>query len=184
MVYLFLAEGFETIEALTVVDMLRRAKIDITTVSITDSLDVKSSQGVPVKADEILSNVKDKEAEFLVLPGGMPGTTNLRANATLMDMVTKQNDAGKYVAAICAAPAVIFCELGITKGMNSTCYPSYNDKLEEEGVNLIKLPAVVDSNVITGMGMGTAIEFSYEIIKELRNKELADQILDSICFYK
>jgi 4-methyl-5(b-hydroxyethyl)-thiazole monophosphate biosynthesis len=68
--------------------------------------------------------------------------------------------------------------------MNSTCYPSYNDKLEEEGVNLIKLPAVVDGNVITGMGMGTAIEFSYEIIKELRNKELADQILDSICFYK
>ncbi len=184
MVYLFLAEGFETIEALTVVDMLRRAGIDITTVSITDSLEVKSAHGIVVKADELLSNVKDNDSECLVLPGGMPGTNNLRANDTLMDMVIKQNEAGKYVAAICAAPAVIFSELGITKGKNSTCYPSFNDKLEDEGVNLIKLPAVVDGNVITGMGMGTAIEFSHAIIKELKGKEIADKILDSICFYK
>ena len=184
MVYLFLAEGFETIEALTVVDMLRRAGIDITTVSITDSLEVKSAHGIVVKADELLSNVKDNDSECLVLPGGMPGTNNLRANDTLMDMVIKQNEAGKYVAAICAAPAVIFSELGITKGKNSTCYPSFNDKLEDEGGNLIKLPAVVDGNVITGMGMGTAIEFSHAIIKELKGKEIADKILDSICFYK
>ncbi len=184
MVYLFLAEGFETIEALTVVDMLRRAKIDITTVSITDDLDVVSSQGVSVKADKLLKDIKDDASECYVLPGGMPGTANLRACDTLMDMVVKQNDAGKYIAAICAAPALVFSDLGLTKGRNSTCYPSFNDKLLEEGVNLVSEPAVVDGNIITGKGMGTAIAFAHAIIKELRDEALADKILDSICFDK
>ncbi len=182
MVYLFLADGFETIEALTVVDMLRRAKIDIETVSINQTKEVKSAHNIIVMADKLLDEIKSNDAECYVLPGGIPGTPNLRANETLMSMVKKQNEAGKYIAAICAAPAMILADLGITIGKKSTVYPSFNDEVKNAGVNLITDPAVVDGNIITGQGMGTAVQFSKAIISELRDKDLAEQISDSICF--
>ncbi len=181
MVYLFLAEGFETIEALTVVDMLRRAEIDIKTVSVMDSLEVVSAHRILVKADVMIDDIIEQPADMYVLPGGIPGTPNLRANKTLMDMIKKQYEADGYVAAICAAPG-IFSELGFLKGRSATCYPSFEEQLKSEGADVTRLPAVTDGNVITGRGMGTAISFSSAIITALKGSEMAEKIEGAIVY--
>lgn len=184
MVYLFLADGFETIEALTVVDMVRRAKIDIETVSIQETKQVVSAHQIPVTADRVLDDVVDQDADMYVFPGGMPGTTNLRANETLMGMLQKQRDANKYIAAICAAPALIFENMGYLKGKKATCYPSFDDQLKNGGVDWSPEGAVIDGNIITGRGMGTAIDFASAIISVLASKEKAKEIEDSIVYKK
>lgn len=181
MVYIFLADGFETIEALTVVDMLRRAQIDCQTVSIQPTKEVTSAQKICVQADVMLSDMKDCEADMYVLPGGIPGTPNLRANDTVMTLIKKQYEAKKYVAAICAAPG-IFSELGFLKGRNAICYPSFEEQLEREGALLKREGAVTDAHVITGRGMGTAIDFGAAIITALAGKEAAQRIMDSVCY--
>lgn len=184
MVYLFLADGFETIEALTVVDMVRRAKIDIETVSIMDTKQVVSAHQIPVTADRMLGEVVDQEADMYVFPGGIPGTPNLRANETLMEMLQKQYDADKYIAAICAAPALIFENLGYLKGKKATCYPSFDEQLVSGGVELNPVGAVIDGNIITGRAMGTAIDFASAIISVLDSKEKAQEIEDAIVYKK
>lgn len=181
MVYIFLADGFETIEALTVVDMLRRADIDIQTVSMQADLTVTSAHKIPVTADVMLADVVEQEADMYVLPGGIPGTPNLRASNVLMQMLTKQYREGKYIAAICAAPG-IFSELGFLKGKRAICYPSFEEQLVQEGAILTKEPAVVDGHVITGRGMGTAIEFASTIITALRDEKTAEKIKEAIVY--
>lgn len=181
MVYLFLADGFETVEALTVVDMLRRAGIDCQTVSIQQTREVTSAQKICVQADVMLSDMKDSEALMYVLPGGIPGTPNLRANDTVMGLIKRQYEAGKFVAAICAAPG-IFSELGFLKGRKAICYPSFEEQLEREGAVLVREGAVRDANVITGRGMGTAIDFGAAIITVLVGEETARKIMDSVCY--
>jgi 4-methyl-5(b-hydroxyethyl)-thiazole monophosphate biosynthesis len=181
MVYLFLADGFETIEALTVVDMLRRARIDIQTVSMNETKTVTSSHKIAVEADVLLADVEQQPADMYVLPGGIPGTPNLRANETLMNMITKQYEAGGYIAAICAAPG-IFSELGFLRGRRATCYPSFEEQLVSEGAELTGAPAVTDGNVITGRGMGCSIAFASEIITALDSAETAQRIKDAIVY--
>lgn len=181
MVYIFLADGFETIEALTVVDMLRRAGIDCQTVSIQQTKEVTSAQKISVQADVLLADMKDCEADMYVLPGGIPGTPNLRANDTVMALVKKQYEADKFVAAICAAPG-IFSELGFLKGRHAICYPSFEEQLEREGANLVREGAVRDGHVITGRGMGTAIDFGAAIITALAGEEAARKVMDSVCY--
>lgn len=183
MVYIFLADGFETIEALTVVDMLRRAGIDCQTVSIMQTREVITAHKISVQADVMLADMKDKEAEMYVLPGGLPGTPNLRANDTVMELIKKQYDAGKFVAAICAAPG-IFSELGFLKGRKAICYPSFEEQLEREGAVLVREGAVTDAHVITGRGMGTAIDFGAAIITALAGKEAAKTVMDSVCYHQ
>ncbi|MDD5948946.1 MAG: DJ-1/PfpI family protein [Lachnospiraceae bacterium] len=181
MVYIFLADGFETIEALTVVDMLRRAGIGIQTVSMQADTTVTSAHKIAVQADVMLSDVTEQEAEMYVLPGGIPGTPNLRSSDTLMQMLEKQYKEGKYIAAICAAPG-IFSELGFLKGRHAICYPSYEEQLEQEGAFLVREGAVVDGNVITGRGMGTAIDFAAAIITVLKDGDTADAIKKAIVY--
>lgn len=157
---IFLAEGFEEIEALTVVDICRRCGLEIDMVSITADSAVKSSHGVSVLADKTFSEVDFSEYEMLVLPGGMPGTKNLEAHEGLMAQVDAFYAEGKYIAAICAAPS-IFGHRGILKGRRACCYPSFESHLE--GADVTSGPVEISDHVITSRGMGTAIEFGLAI---------------------
>lgn len=178
-VYLFLAEGFEEIEALTVVDLLRRAEITITTVSIqTDKL-VKGAHGISVLADSIFEADLYQDGDMLVLPGGQPGTNRLMAHAGIRDLLFDYRNAGKKLAAICAAPSVLGMN-GLLKGKKATCFPGYEDKLL--GAQVVKDKVVVDGNIITGKGFGTSIDFALAIITEFMGTEVAGELAKSIQF--
>ncbi len=178
-VLIFLAEGHEEIEALTVVDLLRRAKIDIDTVSITGNRQVTGSHGITTTADKLIEEADFASADMLVLPGGMPGTLNLEACQLLMEQVHAFNDAGKYIAAICAAPTV-FGRAGLLKGKKACCYPDMEGDLLEAEVSYDDVN--VAGNVITSRGMGTAIEFGLTIIEVFQGKEAADAMAAKIVY--
>ena len=129
-VYILVADGFEEIEGLTVVDLLRRARIDIKMVSITDTLKVVTSHNIEIRADVLLSDIINETelADMLVLPGGMKGTNNLKASSEVDSIIRKYREAGKYLAAICAAPTV-YGEKGLLEGKKATCYPGLEDGL-------------------------------------------------------
>lgn len=172
-VYVFLAEGFEEIEALMVVDLLRRAKIDVSLVSIMEDLYVTSSRRVTVKADMLFKDI-DSSATMVVLPGGLPGMTNLKAHSELMDMVRKfAASTDKYVAAICAAPSILG-DLGLVDGKSVTSYPGYDDSFKNS--NYVTDRVCVDGNIITSRGMGTTMDFGLKLIEILANKDLADTV--------
>ena len=160
--YVFLAEGFEEIEALTVVDILRRDNILTETVSITKSKEVTGSHMITVKADRTIDEIDTKDAAMLILPGGMPGTVNLKDCDKLVNMLKEFNNTNRHIAAICAAPTV-FGELGFLEGKTATCYPGMEKQLL--GAKLSTNEVVTDGNITTSRGMGTAIAFALEIIK-------------------
>lgn len=176
---IFLATGFEEIEGLMVVDLLRRAKLDIQTVSITGDIMVTGSHGITVKADTLIENVDFSKADALVLPGGMPGTRNLQAHSLLNEELKKANEAGKLLCAICAAPLVLGTN-HILEGKNACCYPGFEEELLGAITN--ENPVTHDGNTITSRGLGTAIAFAGEIIATLSSKENADQVLESIIY--
>ncbi len=180
MVYLFLADGFEEIEGLTVVDLLRRAEIKITMVSVTGNLKIAGSHNIKVEADGLFEDYDYKDAELLVLPGGMPGTKNLGAHKELVELLKKFRTEDKALAAICAAPSVLG-ENGLLQGKKVTCFPGFEEKLI--GAKATGARAVTDGNIITGKGMGTAIEFSLEIIRFLANNETAERIGKTIQYF-
>lgn len=176
---IFLATGFEEIEGLMVVDLLRRAKLDIQTVSITGDIMVTGSHGITVKADTLIEDVDFSKADALVLPGGMPGTRNLQAHSLLNEELKKANEAGKLLCAICAAPLVLGTN-HILEGKNACCYPGFEEELLGAITN--ENPVTHDGNTITSRGLGTAIAFAAEIITTLSSKETADQVLESIIY--
>lgn len=176
---IFLAEGMEEIEALTVVDICRRAKIDIQTVSITEEPWVTGSHQIKVQTDMVLSEVNFEEVDMIVLPGGMPGTLNLEACESLMQQVREFDKVGKYIAAICAAPS-IFGHRGILEGRNACSYPTYEDQLT--GALVSKNPVEVSSHVITSRGMGTAIDFALGIVSCIKGQSCADSIKEAIIY--
>ena len=178
-VLIFLADGHEEIEALTVVDLLRRAGIEIETVSITGKREVTSSHKVTIIADKLLDEVDFDKADMLVLPGGMPGTLNLEACEPLMKQVRAFNEKGKYIAAICAAPTV-FGRAGLLKGKKACCYPDMEGDLK--GAKVSYDHVCVDGNVITSRGMGTAIEFGLAIIEKFQGKDAADSMATKVVF--
>lgn len=176
-VYIFLADGFEEIEGLTVVDLLRRAGIDITMVSITGSKEITGAHNIKVIADELFDETGYNNAKMLVLPGGMPGTTHLLEHKKLRELLLRHNSEDKMIAAICAAPSVLGMH-GILEGKKATCYPGFEDKLI--GANYTNEKVVKDKNVITSKGLGTAIDFAASIIEHYQGKEAADRIKSSI----
>ncbi len=180
-VLVFMADGLEEIEGLTVVDMLRRADIAVDMVSVSDSLTVKGSHNIEIKADKLLSDAGFDDAEMLVLPGGLPGTYNLRDCPELCDQLKSFAAGGKYVAAICAAPSVL-AGLGILEGKKATSYPSFEKKIAQGGAQVLETPVVTDGNIITSRGMGTAIEFAGELIAVLKDRNMADEIKESIVY--
>lgn len=177
MVYLFLADGFEEIEGLTVVDLLRRADITIKTVSITGNLTITGAHAIKVEADTLFEQEDFKDASLLVLPGGMPGTRHLLEHTGLVSLLMEFNRQEKKIAAICAAPSILGVN-GILTGKKATCYPGFEDKLL--GALLTENRTEVDSNITTSKGMGTAIDFSLEIITQLTDKETANKIAEAI----
>lgn len=174
---IFFAKGYEEIEALTVVDVLRRAGIEISMISACDEDQVTGSHGITVQMDQKLSQVDFEALDILVLPGGMPGTTNLEACEKLMEQLDVFYKEGKLVAAICAAPS-IFGHRGYLKGRKATSYPGFESHLE--GALVTGGSAEADGNVITGRGMGCAIDFSLKILEILKGKEAAEKMAFSI----
>ena len=168
-VAVLLAEGFETIEALTTVDILRRAGVICNTIG-TKSLEVTTSHSITIKADKVL-NEEVYDYDVVVLPGGMPGAVNLRDDEKVNELVKKFYDEGKIVAAICAGP-ITFGKLGIVNGKNATCYPGFEDQLV--GCNYKEELVVVDGNIITSRGPATAMEFAYKLLEVLGNKTYND----------
>lgn len=177
----FFATGFEEIEALTVVDILRRAEETVEMVSITDERRVTSSHGVEVTMDKIFSEVDFDALDVLVLPGGMPGTKNLEASLPLMEQVDAFVKAGKLVTAICAAPGILG-HRGHLKGKRACSFPDFESHLE--GADVKQVPAVIDGNIITGRGMGAAISFGLAILEKLQGKEAAEAMAEKIVFVK
>ncbi len=175
----FLAEGFEEIEALTVVDICRRCGADIDMVAIGEETRVKGSHGITVEADKPYSQADFDEYEMLILPGGMPGTKNLEAHGPLMARIDQFYESGKYIAAICAAPS-IFGHKGILKGRRACSYPSFESHLE--GADVTQGPVEISDHVITSRGMGTAIDFGLAIAGILAGKEKADQTAEAIVY--
>ena len=181
MVYVFLADGVEEIEALTVVDMCRRAGLDLKTVAIGRDKSVTGRSDITVEADIKLKVVDWDSAEMLVLPGGMPGTKNLEECEELMTHVDEMSQNGRNIAAICAAPT-IFGHRGILDGRLACCYPGLEAQLS--GAKVSAEPVCVDGNVITSRGMGTAIDFSLAIITKLISAEKADEVAKSVVYKK
>ena len=173
MVYITLADGFEEIEALTVVDIVRRAGISINTVSITSDKKITGAHGITVIADGILSKADLAASECIILPGGMPGATNLRNCDKLCQELKRRANSKQPIAAICAAPFILG-ELGILKGKRATCYPGFENKLEEA----VFTGAMVEQDglIITGKGPAAAMDFALKIVETLTNKTTSDEI--------
>lgn len=178
-VCVFFAPGFEEIEGLTVVDILRRAKVDVSSVSITDEKTVTGSHGIPVIMDKLFSEVDFASIDMIVLPGGLPGTTNLEAFAPLMEQVDRFYAEGKYIAAICAAPS-IFGHKGFLKGKDACSNPNFESHLD--GANVLQKKAVVSDHIITSRGMGTAIEFGLTILECLEGPELTAKTAKGVVY--
>lgn len=178
-VFIFLADGFEEIEALTVVDLLRRAGIDISMVSISGNLQVTGSHQIPVTADLLFDEADYDMADLLVLPGGMPGTSHLMEHEGLDKLLRTFHTKKKNMAAICAAPSVLGSK-GILAGKSATCYPGFESKLTDSKV--VDQDVVVDQNVVTSKGLGTAIDFSLAIIKKLVDEDTAKRIASEIMY--
>lgn len=178
-VYMFFATGYEEVEALTVVDLLRREGIEVEMVSVTGDYDVTSSHNVTVRMDKLFSEIDDS-ADMLVLPGGMPGTLNLKAHEGLKQMILRYNENPcKYLAAICAAPTV-YGEMGLLKNKKACCYPGMESGLLEANVSYD--PVSCDGTFVTSRGLGTAIAFGLELVTILKNKDAADALAEKIVY--
>lgn len=179
-VVMFFADGFEEIEGLTVVDVLRRAGVPVTTVSIKDGdALVDGSHGIRLYADELFQNVDFSRFDAVVLPGGLPGTTYLMEHEGVNRIIRQYAADGKLVAAICAAPGVLG-EAGLLKGKKASVYPGFEGHLH--GADYVKNEVVTDGNLITAPGMGKALEFSFAVLAYLKGADAAEKIKAEIIF--
>lgn len=180
-VAIIVADGFEEIEGLTVVDLLRRADIRIDMVSIGTTKKIVGSHNICIEADFLFEDYSFEEVDMIVLPGGMPGTKHLLEHNRLQEIITEFYKNGKALAAICAAPSVLG-QAGILHEKQAVCYPGFEEELV--GAKLIYEEVVVDKTIITSRGLGTAIPFSLEIITYLSGKELSEKIKTGILYQK
>ncbi len=169
----FLANGFEEIEAVSIIDILRRANLEVTIISITGKTEVKGSHNIVINADLLFEDVNFNKVDMIVLPGGMPGAKNLNNHEGLKKQIIQFNQAGKPLAAICAAP-LVYGQLGILKGKKATCFPGFEDYLMN--ANITNSKTQVDGNIITGKGAGVAIDFALKIVEMLRGKDIAQEL--------
>lgn len=178
-VCVFLADGFEEIEGLTVVDLLRRAEIQVNMISIMNKKEVVGAHGIRIMADSMFKEENYEDVEMLVLPGGMPGTLHLEAHKELNQLLLSFTKEQKKIAAICAAPRV-FGDLGILKDKKAVCYPGNEARLA--GATVSEDKVMVDENIITSRGLGTAIDFSLAIIEVLKDRAEAERIKKAIIY--
>ena len=179
MITVFLANGFEEVEAITPVDIMRRAGLDVRTVSIYDSPMVTGAHKVPIQADMVFCQVDFSQVDLIVLPGGLPGSTNLDACEPLCQAIKKHTEEGKPVAAICAAPLVLG-HLGLLVGRKATCYPGVEPKLT--GATCTGAMVEVDGNIITGKGPAAAFEFGYTLVEQLKSPEATLLLRDGMLY--
>ncbi|MCD8089671.1 MAG: DJ-1/PfpI family protein [Clostridiales bacterium] len=172
-IYVFLGDGFETIEALTAVDVLRRGGADVKTVSIMEGIKVLSSHNVEVKADIMLDETDLGGSDMMILPGGLGGTNNIKANKKLVEALKAQAAAGKYVCAICAAPSALGVN-GILKGKKATVYPGFENEMT--GCTVTGENVVKDGNIITGKGPGMALEFAFSLLEAVKGEDAVKEV--------
>lgn len=173
------AEGFETVEALMVVDILRRGKVEVTMASITEEENVVSSHGVCVGMDRTLGEVDVEEYDAVILPGGIPGSIHLGESEAVKKTILAMNEAGKIVSAICAAPGVLG-KYGLLEGKTACSYPDYEKNLT--GANVVRTAVAVDGNIVTSRGLGTAEQFGFVLLSLLEGEEKALQIKKAIVY--
>ena len=178
-VYEFLATGFEDIEALIPLDIMRRAGVDFKTVSITGDLYVESAHGVSIKADMLIEDADMSDADLIMLPGGKPGATNLNANTGVKKAIIEQNARGKRIGAICAAPMVLG-GIGLLQGRRATCYPGFEKYLE--GAEYTHELCTVDGNITTGEGPAAALPYAYTLLAALTDRQTADQVAEGMMY--
>ena len=179
-VCVFFGTGYEEIEALTVVDLLRRAGVETDTVSVMDEKTVTGSHKIPVVMDKMLDEINFEEVDMIVLPGGMPGTRNLEACEKLMEQVDAFVKAGKPVCAICAAPSILG-HRGHLEGKKAIAFPGFEEQLT--GAQVVYEPVVVDGTIITSRGMGCAIDFGLAIVEYFKGKEEAAALAEKIIYH-
>lgn len=179
MIYIYLAQGFEETEMIFPLDLMRRADLDVKTVSVTGDLLVTGSHGITVKADMLVSDPEYdlEKAQLVMLPGGMPGTINLEKSAEVQKAIRFAYDSGRYIAAICAAPLVLG-NAGLLEGKKAVCYPGFEKYLK--GAENPADRCVVDGKIITAVGCGAAAELGFAIITELCGKNTAESIKNGI----
>ena len=170
---IFFADGFEEIEGLTVVDILRRAGIDISMISINGKKKVTGAHGIALDTDEDIVQCDPDKLDMLVLPGGMPGTTNLAACEKLTEALKKADQEKRGIAAICAAPSVLG-GLGLLEGETATCHPGFEEKLT--GASVTENTVEVSGQVITSRGMGTAVPFALKILEQLKGSGTVEEV--------
>lgn len=173
------ADGYEEVEALTVVDLLRRAKIGCEILSVADSGQVTGSHGISIGTDRNFSGTDFSQYDGVILPGGMPGTTNLAADERVLALLRSFAAAGKLTAAICAAPTVL-AKAGLLEGKKAVCYPGMEEQLT--GAKVSFDPVAVDGTVITSRGLGTAIPFALSIVQYFEGRERAEALASSVVY--
>ncbi len=178
-VYEFMANGTEEIEALTVIDVLRRGGVDARMVSITGSEYIESSHGIVIKCDTTIEQADLSDADFLLLPGGLPGSTNLLEHEGVREALMKQAADGKRIGAICAAPMVLG-DLGLLRGKRATCYPGFEKYMD--GAEYTQDIFTVDGNIITGCGPAATLPYSYAILEMLTDRETAEGLKEGMMF--
>ncbi|RUA09933.1 MAG: DJ-1 family protein [Fusobacteria bacterium] len=177
-VALYLATGFEEIEALATVDILRRGDIEVDVVSIEETLEVVGSHKIKVFADKLIKDINLEDYQMIVLPGGMPGTLNLNDSEILKTQILEFYKNKKYIGAICAAP-MILGKMKLLVGKEATCYPGVEDNLEG-AIYRSDLDVIVAENIITSRGAGTAMKFGLKLVELLEGKEVSDKLTKSL----
>jgi 4-methyl-5(b-hydroxyethyl)-thiazole monophosphate biosynthesis len=188
MYVLLLAEGFEEVEAITPADFLRRAGVEVRLVGIAEKT-VTGGHGIRVTADTTLPELEaelqahpgrkdgpDPDIQGVILPGGMPGAANLAASEAVLALIRRLFAAGRMVAAICAAPAVVLAAAGVVEGRRVTCFPGFEERFEGSGARFVEERVVVDGNLITSRGAGTAAEFAFALIECVAGRDKAEEI--------
>lgn len=173
--YIFLAEGFEEIEAITPIDVLRRAGMMVKTVSVSSSLQVTGAHGVTINADFLFEEVNFENPAWLILPGGLPGASNLYEFEPLRELLKKQFESkGGRIAAICASPAVVLGEMGLLQGREATCYPGFEGKMK--GADSTGKRVVRDDKFVLGAGPAIALEWALAIAEEEKGEKIAEEV--------
>ena len=178
-VYQFMADGFEDIEALAPIDILRRGGVEVVTVSINNNACVQSAHGVTVMADAVFEDCNFSDADLLLLPGGMPGASNLRAHEGVCQAITEQHAKGKRIGAICAAPYILG-ELGLLQGKRATCYPGFESHLK--GATYTAELVTIDGNITTAEGPGAAMPYGYQLLSYFTSPAAIEALKEGMRF--
>ena len=178
--YIFLADGVEEVEAVSTIDALRRAGMDVVSVAVGDNNIVTGASGQGLVADSLISEINFTDANWLIIPGGMPGAPNLHASQKVNEVILNHWNGGGKIAAICAGPAVVLAPLGILKDMVATCFPGSEKNLTDAGASYEKSPVVVDGHLITSEGPGTTMQFAKAIIASELGRKKADEVLSAM----